>query len=85
MAEFNPPGMEELVQEKVEEELNSLSQSRSKDLTKTAKDVIEIMLPEITKETPVAVTAAATSAEDRAAEAVKTKTLMISRSRDRLC
>ncbi|KAK3894752.1 hypothetical protein Pcinc_001476 [Petrolisthes cinctipes] len=41
--------MEEFVKEKVEEELKAISISKRKDMTKTAKDVIDTLLPEIAK------------------------------------
>lgn len=57
--------MEVYVKEKVEEELKAISASRRKDMTKTAKDIIDTMLPEIVKVIAVSVTAAMTTTMDR--------------------
>lgn len=62
--------MEVFVKQKVDEELQALSTKR-KDMTKTARDVIDTLLPEIVKVITTSVTAAMTTAMDRITEAVK--------------
>lgn len=73
MAESVYTDMEEVVREKVEEELKAMSISKRKDITKTAKDVIDTLLPEIAKVFTISVTAAMTTALDRITEAVKSQ------------
>lgn len=68
MADTVGSGIEQLVKEKVEDEVRSLSFSRRKDMTKTAKDVLEIMLPEVTKVITVAVSAAVAEAVNQISE-----------------
>ncbi|KAK4320801.1 hypothetical protein Pmani_008340 [Petrolisthes manimaculis] len=65
--------MEEFVKEKVEEELKAISISKRRDMTKTAKDVIDTLLPEIAKVITVSVTAAMTTVMDRITEVVKSQ------------
>ncbi|MPC54747.1 hypothetical protein E2C01_048672 [Portunus trituberculatus] len=72
MAEPTSTDTEVLVKEKVEEELKVLSISK-KDMTKTAKDIIDTLLPEIAWVITVSVTAAMTAAMDRITETVKSQ------------
>lgn len=73
MAETVSLEMEQVVKAKVEDEMKSLSVSRKKELTKTVRDVIETMMPEMTKLITVAVSAAVTAAMDRVMEEVRNK------------
>ena len=57
MASVDSSEIELLVRGKVEDELKSLAMTRKKELMKTAKDVIEVVLPEVTKVIMVAVSA----------------------------
>lgn len=72
MAGVNSSAIAELVKSNVDDELKSLSASRKKDLTKTAKDVVEVVLPEITKVITVAVSSAVNAAVEQMIETVKT-------------
>ena len=75
MAESVIPDVEALVKEKVEEELQTLSFGRKKDMTKTAKDIIEILVPEMTKVISVAVSTAVKHAMEQMIDTVKSKTV----------
>lgn len=73
MAEAVPMDMEEVVREKVEEELKTMSISKRKDMTKRAKDIIDTLLSEIAKVITISVTAAMTTAMDKIIEAVQSQ------------
>ena len=79
-ATFGQPPMagvdsSEVLVTEVEDGLQSLVTSRRKDLTKTAKDVIETVLPEITKVITVAVSAAVKAILNQMSEAIRSKSV----------
>lgn len=75
MASVDSSEIELLVRGKVEDELKSLAMTRKKDLTKTAKDVIESVLPEVTRVIMVAVSAAVNEAMKQIVQTVKSNSV----------
>lgn len=75
MAGVDSSDVELLVKGKVEDELKSLTASRKKDLTRTAKEVIETVLPEITKVITIAVLGAVNAALEQVNDTRRGKTV----------